>query len=98
ELTPSDGRLRRMGKVLITALGWLAVTGLVLIALAAITPANKYPMPITFLCAGAACLLLAGIPWALMPTRRNLKAAFLGLMGFAAGGALGFTLGGAVGD
>jgi hypothetical protein len=55
-----------------------------------------YPFPITLLCLGAVCSLIAGIPWAHTRGRRGLKAAFLGLVGYAGGAALGLLLGATV--
>jgi hypothetical protein len=76
-------------------LGGLTVAGLGLIAVAiALRFAEApYPYPITLLCAGVGCSLVAGMPWAHLPGNRRLKMAYLGLIGFAVGGAIGFFIG-----
>ena len=80
-------------------LGWLTITGLALIALglsARQLMEVPYPIPLILLCLGGGCSLLAGIPWAHMPGNRVPKIGFLGLVGFASGGAAGLFLGEAV--
>ena len=82
-------------------LGWLTITGLALITLGFIAEpwmGASYPIPLTLLCLGGLCSLLAGIPWAHSQGNRGLKIAFLGAVGFAGGGAAGLFLGEALGD
>src|SRR5262249_13839248 len=77
------------------ALGWLTLAGLAGLVVAVITRMMEvaYPVPITLLYLGGACFLLAGIPWSHTSGARGLKTAYLGLVGFAGGGALGGFLG-----
>jgi hypothetical protein len=82
-------------------LGWLTITGLALIALgltAGPWMEVPYPIPLILLCLGGFCSLIAGIPWAHTPGKRGLKIVFLGVVGFAGGGAAGLFLGEALGD
>jgi hypothetical protein len=83
---------------MVKILGWLTLGGLVVTALAIVANLIEvaYPVPITLLCLGAVCSLLSGIPWAHTPVSRGLKAAYLGLIGYAGGAALGLLLGWAV--
>jgi hypothetical protein len=77
------------------ALGWLTLAGLALIILAVITRVMElaYPLPITLLCLGGVCFLIAGVPWAHVRGASGLKTAYLGFVGFAGGGTAGLFLG-----
>lgn len=79
-------------------LGWLTIAGLLVIGLAigARFIEAPYPVPIILLCLGAVCSLIAGIAWAHTRGKRGLKAAFLGLVGYAGGAPLGLVLGDAI--
>jgi hypothetical protein len=81
-------------------LGWLTMTGLALIALGYVTRVMEVPPPISLilLCLGGFCSLVAGIPWAHTQGTRALKIVFLGVVGFAGGGAAGLFLGEALGN
>ena len=85
------------GSASAAVLGWLTIAGLVVIVLALVAQsvefAAPYPVPFTLLCVGAACFLIAGIPWAHTRGMRGWKIAFLAVIGFAVGGAAGGFLG-----
>jgi hypothetical protein len=80
-------------------LGWLTITGVALIALGFIASGMNvaYPLPLTLLCLGGLCSLLAGISWAHTQGNRVLKIVFFGAVGFASGGTAGLFLGEAAG-
>jgi len=88
-----------MAKYINAILGSVALAGLVLMVAAyrAKQSGIEYPIPFGLLCSGAACSLIAGIPWAHMRGWKGLKSAFLGLVGFGCGGALGLFVGDAMG-
>ena len=84
-----------MAKIIGSILGFLTLAGFAAAVLAIVLRYMEvgYPVPILLLSIGAGCFLLAGVPWAHMPGGRGVKAAVLGLVGFAAGGAAGFFVG-----
>lgn len=84
-----------MAKIIDLILGLLTLAGFTSFVVAIVLNLMEvgYPIPILLLGTGTGCFLLAGVPWAHMPGSRGLKAAVLGLVGFAAGGAAGFYLG-----
>ena len=75
--------------------GWLTVVGLALIAAAIVAQAGDvpYPFPIILLCLGGFVSLFAGVSWVRTRGKRRLKIGFLGMVGFAVGGAVGVFLG-----
>src|SRR5438874_11800100 len=80
-------------------LGWLTIAGVAAIALGFIARGMDvaYPLPLTLLCLGGLCSLLAGIPWAHTQGNRVLKIVFFGAVGFVSGGTAGLFLGEAAG-
>jgi hypothetical protein len=79
-------------------LGCLTLLGLMAVGIAISLRFKEvaYPTPIILLSLGAGCFLLAGSAWAHTPGMRRVKAAVLGLVGFAVGGVSGFFLGDAM--
>jgi hypothetical protein len=93
-----DAGSKAGGNPLSAVFGGLAIVGLALIVVAlTVFGRAEYPIPIVLLSTGAVCALLSGIPWAHTRGKRGLKVAFLGLVGFASGGAAGLLLGDASG-
>lgn len=80
---------------MVKILGWLTLTGLALIALGYIAALMEVapPLPLILLGLGGAGFLMGGVPWAHTPGNRGLKIAYLGMVGFAGGGAAGLFLG-----
>lgn len=80
-----------MASIMRVVLSVLTLVGFTTIVLAIFLRYKEvdYPIPIILLGSGAATFLLAGVPWAHTPGSRGPRAAVLGLVGFAAGGAAG---------
>ncbi len=78
--------------------GWITVAGLAIIVVAVAghvidDPPTLGTLWLILLCLGAIGMLAGGIPWSHTRGKRNLKTAFLGLVGAVGGGLIGSFLG-----